>query len=91
MANVAEHDSEQERERDDGKQTRVHLLVRRDTVGIHDGLEALGELVRTMERGRRAIRAQLMKDGWNVGAGFLPRTTGQHTHILQIRRPLGLP
>ena len=91
MTNITEHDSEQEREGDDSEQTRIDFLIRRDTVGIHDGLEALGELVRTMERGGRAIRAQLVKDRWNVGAGFLLRTTGQHTHILQTRRPLGLP
>ena len=71
MANVAEHDSEQERERDDGKQAGVHLLVGRDTVGIHNGLEALSELVHAVERRRGTVCAQLMQNGRDVGAGLL--------------------
>jgi len=40
---VAEHDSEQEGEEDDGKDARVDLAVPGDAVGIHDFLKNLGE------------------------------------------------
>lgn len=66
MTNVTEHDSEQEWERDDSEKTRVHLLVRRDTITVHDRLEAFRELVRAVERRRRLIRAELMQDGRDV-------------------------
>ena len=52
MAQVTEHDSEEEREGDDGKAARVDLTVRCDTVRVHNRLEALGELVGKVVRGR---------------------------------------
>lgn len=43
MGYVAEHDSEQKGEEDDGKDARVDLAVPGDAVGIHDFLKNLGE------------------------------------------------
>ena len=74
VSNVTEHDREQEREGDHGKEARVDLLVRRDTVRIHDCLEALRKLVRSMERRRCPVRAQLMQDRRHGGARFLLHT-----------------
>ena len=71
MTDVAEHHGEQEGERDDCVQTRVDLLVGGDSVRIHDGLETFRELVRADEGGGRAVRAQLMQDGRDVGARLL--------------------
>ena len=71
MTNITEHDSEQEREGDDSEQTRIDFLVRRDTVGIHDGLETLRELVRADERRRRAVGTELVQDGRDIGTRFL--------------------
>jgi hypothetical protein len=39
MAHIAKHDSEEERERHDGEDSRVNLLVHWDTIGVHDLLE----------------------------------------------------
>ena len=71
VSNVAEHDREQERKGDDGKEAWVDLLVRSDAIRVHDRLEALRELVRPMERRRRPVRAQLMQDRRHRCARFL--------------------
>ena len=71
VTNIAEHDSEQEREGDDRKQTGVDFLVSGNTIGIHDGLEALRKLVRADERRRRAVGAELVQDGRDIGTRFL--------------------
>lgn len=52
MTNVAEHDGEQEWKSDNGEKSWVNLLIRCDTIAVHDSLEALSELVGTMECGR---------------------------------------
>lgn len=57
MSNIAKHDSEQEREGDNSKESRVDLLVRRDTVTVHDSLESFRKLVRAQESGRRLVCA----------------------------------
>jgi hypothetical protein len=36
MCNVAEHDSKQEREENDGKQPRIDFSVSGDSVGVDD-------------------------------------------------------
>jgi hypothetical protein len=84
VSNIAEHDREQERECDDGKETRVDLLVRRHAVRVHDCLEALRELVCPMERGRGLVRAQFMQDRRHGGARFLLQ---HHRKKKKISRP----
>ena len=79
MTNITEHDCEQEGERNDSKQAWVDLLVRCYTVGIHDGLETFSKLVRAVERRWGAIRAQLVQDGRDVGAGLLLRNVKRQT------------
>ena len=79
VTDVAEHDCEQEGERNDSKQARVDLLVRRYTVGVHDGLETFSKLVRAVERRWGAIRAQPVQDGRDVGAGLLLRNVKRQT------------
>jgi len=49
MAKIAKHDGEEEGERDERKHGRVDFLVASDTVGVHDDLEGLGELVGAVE------------------------------------------
>lgn len=71
MANVTEHDGEQERERDDGEQAGVDLLVRADAVRIDDVLEALGELVRAVERRRGIGRSELVQQRRDRRPGVL--------------------
>lgn len=71
VANISEHDREQEREGDDGKETRVDLLVRSDTVAVHDSLETFGELVRPLECGRSLASAKFMQNGRDTRAGLL--------------------
>ena len=60
MSNVTEHDREQERERDHSEESRVDLLIRRDTVAVHNVLEPFGELVCAVESGWCLVRAQFM-------------------------------
>ena len=67
VADISEHDGEQERERDDSEQTGVHFLVGCHTVGIHNSLEAFGELVRAMESWRGTGCPELMKDRGDIG------------------------
>lgn len=71
VANVSEHDRKQERESDNGEETWVDLLVRSNTVTVHDGLEALGKLISTLEGWRGLASAKLVKNGRDTGAGFL--------------------
>mmetsp|Transcript_1373 Transcript_1373/g.3644 ORF Transcript_1373/g.3644 Transcript_1373/m.3644 type:complete len:404 (-) Transcript_1373:975-2186(-) len=52
VADVAVHHAEDERERHDGQQRRISLLIPRDAIGIDDLLEGLGVLVRA-DIGRR--------------------------------------
>jgi hypothetical protein len=68
VTDITEHDCEHERERDDRKQTGVDLLVGRDTVGVHDCLEALGETVGSLEGRRSLVGPQLVQNGRNVGS-----------------------
>lgn len=70
MTNVTEHNGEEERERDDGKQSRVDLLVAADSVRVDDGLEAFGELVGAVESGRGLRGAELVKESGNRSAGI---------------------
>lgn len=51
MANIAKHDSEHEREEHHSKETRVYLLIARDTVGVDNLLEWPSELI-DLEVGR---------------------------------------
>lgn len=46
MPQVTKHDTEQERECHTSKDRRIHLLVRRDTIRVHDFLEHLSEFIR---------------------------------------------
>ena len=55
VAEVAEHDSEQERERDDGVRRGIHLAVWSDAIGVHQLLEAQRELVGAIVGGRRLL------------------------------------
>ena len=67
VPDVAEHDCEQERERDHRKQTGVDLLVRCNTIRIHDRLETFGEFVRSDERRGRPVRPQLVQNRRDIG------------------------
>ena len=60
VPDVTEHNCEQERERDHSEESRVDLLIRRDTVAVHNVLEPFGELVRAVESGWCLVRAQFM-------------------------------
>lgn len=71
MPNITKHHGEQERERNDGKQTGVDFLVGCNTVSVHDGLEAFGELVGTRESWWRFVRAQLLYNWNNTRSGLL--------------------
>lgn len=62
MTDITKHHREQERERDDRKQPRVHFLVRRDPIRIHNRLEPFRKLVRPVERRRSSIRAEFMQN-----------------------------
>ena len=53
MANVAEHDAEEERERDAGEERWVHLFVLGHVEQVDDHLERPGELI-GHDVGRRA-------------------------------------
>lgn len=66
MTNITEHDSEEERERDHGKQPWVDFLVGCNSIAVHDGLEALRELIRSDERGWRLVGAKLLQYGYDV-------------------------
>lgn len=66
MTNVTEHDSEEERERDDRKQPRIDFLVGCDPIAVHDGLEALRELIGSDECGWRLVGAKLLQYGHDV-------------------------
>ena len=57
MADVAEHDREEEREADDREDARVDLAVSRDAVRVDEGLEALRVLGRR-EGGGRHLRGE---------------------------------
>lgn len=62
VSEVSKHDGKQEREGDDGEQSRVDLLVGGDTVRVDNGLERLGEHGRSVERRRRLVRSKLRQD-----------------------------
>lgn len=62
MTNVTEHDSEEEGERNNRKQSRVDLLIFGDTITIHNGLEGFSELVRSHERGWSLVRPEFMEN-----------------------------
>lgn len=80
MSNVAKHDGEQERERDDGEQAGVDLLVRTDTVRVDDVLETFGELVGPVKGRGRLGRAELVQQRRNGRAGvFLYADTNSST------------
>lgn len=66
MPNVTEHNSEQERESDDSKETGVDFLVGRDTIAVHDTLETSREFVRSVEGWRLLICTQLVQDWTDV-------------------------
>lgn len=67
MTNIAEHDCEEERERNDREKSRVDLLIFSDTVTVHDGLEGFSEFIRPVERGWCLVRLELVENGWNTG------------------------
>ena len=71
MPNVTEHDTEQEGERGDRKQSRVNLLISCNPICVHDRLERPGKLVGTMVR-RRSFRSRdLMQNGGYCRSGCL--------------------
>jgi hypothetical protein len=71
MSDITKHHGEQEGERNDSKQTRVDFLIGRNTISVHNGLEALGELVGASECWWRLVRAQLMQDRHDTRTRFL--------------------
>lgn len=73
MTNITKHDGKQERERDNGEQTRVDLAVTRNTIGIDDVLEALGEFVGAVVSGGCFLGRELGEDGGQVRTRRLGR------------------
>lgn len=71
VTNISEHDREQERECNDGKETWINLLIRSNTIAVHDGLEAFGELVRALECGRGFASVELVQNRRDTRAGLL--------------------
>lgn len=49
MAQIAEHNSEQEGESDDGVKGWISFLVRSNTISIDQSLEAMREFIRAIE------------------------------------------
>lgn len=70
VSNITKHHREEEGESDHGEKTRVDFLICRDTIAVHDRLEAFGELVRAVERRWCLVRPKLVQDGRNVGTRF---------------------
>ncbi|GIX61476.1 YjiH family protein [Babesia caballi] len=56
VPDVAEHDPKQEGEGDDREGRRVHLLVPRHTIRVHDALEGLRQRPRLVVRRRHRLR-----------------------------------
>jgi len=73
MAQVTEHDSEEEREGDDGEEAWVDFLVGCNSVRINNALEALGELIGAVERRWLLAGTNLNENGRDVGTCFLRR------------------
>ena len=71
VADVPEHDCEQEWEGNDSEETRVDFLVRCDTITIHYSLETLGKLIRALERWGSLAGANFVENGRNTRAGLL--------------------
>ena len=71
MPKVPKHDSKQEREGYNGERCRVGLPVLGNTIGIHDLLEGVGDLVCLMVCGRGLVRDQGLKDGADLQAHIL--------------------
>lgn len=78
VSEITEHDSEQEREGDDGRKTRVDFGVLGSAVGVNDGLEAKGELVGLVVGGRGLGCLDLVDDGRDTEASVI-------VHILKRR------
>lgn len=71
MAKITKHDGEKERERDDCIETRVDLLVGRDTITVDESLECLCKLVDAVECRRFASSAQFVQDRRSACVGCL--------------------
>lgn len=56
--------------------TWVHLAVGADAVGVHNALEARGELGGLVVGGRRLLGLHAVEDGGNGGAALLLRRVG---------------
>src|SRR5258708_4514517 len=61
VSQISKHDCEQEWECNHSKQCRINFLVRSNPIRIDDRLEALRELVRTVERRWLAVRTNLLE------------------------------
>ena len=70
VAGVAEHDSKEEWESDDGEHRGVGLSVRGNSVSIDQLLEGRSKLVRSEEGWRRFLGRHLVEDGSNGRAGL---------------------
>ena len=77
MSHVTKHDRKQEWEGDDGEKTRVDLLVRRDTIRVHNRLESFCKFIGPLERRRSLVCAQLMQNWWDGRARLLLPTDNQ--------------
>lgn len=66
MAQITEHDSEQEGECHNGEQARIDFLIGSNAIAIDDGLEAFRELVDTVESWGLLCRVKLLEDRWDT-------------------------
>ena len=76
MADITEHDSKEEGKRDNDRDGRVDLLVRGRSIGVDDGLESIGKLVRADVGRRRLVSSNLVDNRRN-------RKTSAVRHILK--------
>lgn len=76
MTQIAEHDTEQERERDDGVQCWVSFLIRCNSVSVNQVLEAASELVGAIECRWSFNRFDDVQERWDRGANSV-RSIGQ--------------
>jgi hypothetical protein len=82
MAKVAEHDSKQKRESDNGEKAGVDLLISCYTVAIDYALETFSKFVGAMECWRLARGSKFMENWRNVRSGNFLYV--QHVRVFHI-------
>lgn len=84
MTAIAEHDSEQERKRDDGVRGWIHLPIRGDAVRIDEILKGVGEFIRVIVRRRILARFHFVQDRWHRATTsflYIYKKIGKFSHV----------